>query len=211
MKKLLAVFVCALVAAPVFAQDSEWVSLWDGKTFNGWKKAGENPDSFRIEDGAIISNGPRCHLYYVGDVHGAKFKNFELEVDVMTQPGSNGGIYVQTAYQETGWPLQGFEIQVNNSHTDWRRTGSNYLVQDVREVPAQDGQWFTERIVVSGNRIRTYVNGKQLTDWEQPAGWEAPGGMTGRFIQAEGGTIGFQSHDPKSKVAYKNIRIKILD
>ena len=71
MKKLLAVFVCALVAAPVFAQDSEWVSLWDGKTFNGWKKAGENPDSFRIEDGAIISNGPRCHLYYVGDVHGA--------------------------------------------------------------------------------------------------------------------------------------------
>ena len=151
MKKLLAILALTLVAAPMFAQDSGWISLWDGKTFNGWKKAGENPDSFRIEDGAIISNGPRCHLFYVGDVHGAKFKNFELEVDVMTTPGSNGGIYVQTAYQETGWPLQGFEIQVNNSHTDWRRTGSNYLVQDVREVPAQDGEWFTEKIVVTGN------------------------------------------------------------
>ena len=81
MKKLLAILALTLVAAPMFAQDSGWISLWDGKTFNGWKKAGENPDSFRIEDGAIISNGPRCHLFYVGDVHGAKFKNFELEVD----------------------------------------------------------------------------------------------------------------------------------
>jgi len=178
MKKLLAVLALTVVAAPGFAQDSEWVSLWDGKTFKGWQKSGENPDSFCIEDGAIISNGPRCHLFYVGDVHGTKFKNFELEVDVMTQPSSNGGIY---------------------------------LVQDVEEVPAQDGEWFTEKIVVTGNRIRTYVNGKELTDWEQPAGWEAPGGMTGRFIQAEGGTIGFQSHDPNSKVAYKNIRIKVLD
>ena len=211
MTKLLAVFALTLVAAPSSAQSSGWVSLWDGETFNGWKKSGENPDSFRIEDGAIISNGPRCHLFYVGDVHDARFKNFELEVDVMTQPGSNGGIYVQTAYQETGWPLQGFEIPVNNSHTDWRRTGSNYLVQDVREAPAQDGEWFTQKIVVNGNRIRTYVNGKPLTDWEQPAGWQPPGGMTGRFIQAEGGTIGFQSHDPNSRVAYKNIRIKVLD
>ena len=211
MKKLLAVLAFALVAAPMFAQDSGWVSLWDGKTFKDWKKAGENPDSFRIEDGAIISNGPRCHLYYVGDYHGAKFKNFELEVDVMTKQGSNGGIYVQTAYQEIGWPLQGFEVQVNNSHTDWRRTGSIYLVDDVKEVPAKDDVWFTERIVVKDNHITTYVDGKKLADWEQPAGWEAPGGMTGRFIQADGGTISFQSHDPKSRVAYKNIRIRLLD
>jgi hypothetical protein len=42
----------------------------DGKTF-GWKKAGLTPSS---KTGAIISNGPRCHLFYVGDVRQFKFR-----------------------------------------------------------------------------------------------------------------------------------------
>jgi hypothetical protein len=187
-----------------------FTSLFNGTDLTGWKISGP-AESFTVKDGAIVAQGAASHAYYDGEFRNHSFRNFELKVDVMTRAGSNGGIYVLTEVDTRRFPSKGFEIQVNNSHTDWRRTGSNYLVQDVREVPAQDGEWFTERIVVSGNRIRTYVNGKQLTDWEQPAGWEAPGGMTGRFIQAEGGTIGFQSHDPKSKVAYKNIRIKILD
>ena len=36
-----------------------WVSLFDGKSFNGWK-VGNNASSFSIENGMIVANGPGC-------------------------------------------------------------------------------------------------------------------------------------------------------
>lgn len=209
MKKFVATLAFLLVATSVFGVEPGFVSLWDGKTFDGWKQATENADSIRIEDGAIVTNGGRSHLYYVGDVNGGEFKNFELKVDVMTKPGSNGGIYFHTAYQAEGFPSQGFEVQVNNSQRDWRRTGSLYRVQDIREAVSDD-VWFTEHIVVQDKHVIVYVDGKKVVDWTQPEGWTPPEGMSGRFIQ-ESGTIAFQAHDPGSTVYHKNIRIKVLD
>jgi len=37
--------------------------LMDGKSFDGWKKAEENPNTWKIEDGAFVANGERCHLF----------------------------------------------------------------------------------------------------------------------------------------------------
>src|SRR6185369_9332300 len=83
--------------------------LCDGKTFNGWKMATEHTNTWKIEDGAFVTRGDRCHLFYAGAEK--PFKNFELKVDVMTERNSNGGIYFHTKYQETGWPKYGFESQ----------------------------------------------------------------------------------------------------
>src|SRR5690606_38064187 len=93
----------------------EWVDLFNGKDLSGWK-ANENPESFRVEDGVIVANGDRSHLYYAGDVNGANFKNFELQVDVMTHSLANSGIYFHTQYQDEGWPSVGYEVQINNTH-----------------------------------------------------------------------------------------------
>ena len=40
---------------------------------------------------------------------------------------------------------------MNNSHTDWRRTGSLYAIQDVKEG-VKDDEWFTEHIVVKDKK-----------------------------------------------------------
>jgi len=64
------------------------------------------------------------------------FKDFELKVDVMTEPNSNGGIYFHTKFQEKGWPKQGFESQVNVSHGDWIKTGSLYGLCNTGVTPA---------------------------------------------------------------------------
>jgi Domain of Unknown Function (DUF1080) len=124
--------------------DNGWVSLFDGTTLNGWK-VGANAKTFSVENGAIAVNGEVAHLFYDGPVQQHSFKNFEFKADVMTMPGSNSGIYFHTAFQESSWPAKGYEVQVNNSHTDWRRTGSLYAIQDVKEVYAKDGEWFTEQ------------------------------------------------------------------
>jgi len=199
--------------------EAGFIALFNGRDLTGWKVVG-SPEAFRVEDGAIVAGGtPASHAFYAGDVRDHAFRNFELRVDVMTRPGSNGGIYVLTQYEADPanvrasgrFPSKGFEIQVNNSHTDPVRTGSLYHVQDVvDDSPAKDDEWFTEAIVVKGDTITVSVNGKQTVQWTQPADWNGGREGPGRRI-AGPGTIALQAHDPKSTVYYRNIRLKPLD
>ncbi len=202
------------LAASLFAADKPakpekgFKSLFNGKDFTGWTIAKENEGTFSIKEGAIVANGNRCHLYYTGPVNKHEFKDFELKVDVMTQPKSNGGIYFHTAYQEKSWPSKGFEVQVNNTHGDWRKTAGLYAVEDNKDKVAEDGKWFTEHIVVKGNVVTTYVDGKKVITWTQPSDWKGIKDTPDRVIGT--GTFALQGHDPGSTVMYKNIRVKPL-
>ena len=131
------VIAAGLQVAPPTVEGG-FTSLFNGKDFTGWKIGGP-AESFTIQDGAIVAKGATSHCYYDGSVRNHRFRNFELKVDVMTRPGSNGGVYVLTEFQEAGgnvrntgrFPSKGFEIQVNNSHSDRIRTGSLYHVSDI--------------------------------------------------------------------------------
>jgi hypothetical protein len=126
-----------LVFVPSPSSDEVFTSLFNGKDSAGWKIG--NPDSFKIEDGAIAASGRAGHAYYDGPFLNRTFKNFELKVDVMTRPNSNGG-YVHTDFQEKGFPRKGFEIQVNNTYKDPVKSGSLYHVADIFEAPAKDNE-----------------------------------------------------------------------
>jgi hypothetical protein len=207
MTRILVTALVALVSVAPSAQTDGWVSLFDGKTLDGWK-ASENPATFSVADGAIVVAGPRSHLYYVGPVNNHVFTNFEFKADVMTTPGSNSGMYFHTEFQEGGWPAKGYEVQVNNSHTDWRRTGGLYAIVDVKVPPAADNTWFTQQITVVGNKVVIEVDGKPTAEYAEPAGVERPPDMAGRKLGS--GTFALQGHDPKSKVFFKNIMVKVL-
>ena len=182
-----------------------WVSLFDGKTLTNWK-VGENANTFSVENGTIVAHGPTAHLFYEGDVHQHNFKNFEFKANVMTTPGSNSGIYFHTEYQDSSWPKKGYEVQVNNSHTDWRRTGSLYAVQDVKEVYVKDNEWFTEYFKVEGKHVIVKINDKTVVDYTEPDKVKRDAGSEGRILSS--GTFALQGHDPNSKVYFKNIMVK---
>lgn len=184
-----------------------WVSLFDGKTLSNWK-VGENASTFTVDSGRIVAHGPVAHLFYVGDVQNHNFKNFEFKADVMTTPNSNSGIYFHTEYQESGWPAKGYEAQVNNSHTDWRRTGSLYAIEDVKDVFVKDYEWFTEYISVQGKRIIIKINDKTVVDYTEPENVQREESMSGRKLSS--GTFALQGHDPNSKVYFKNIMVHPL-
>ena len=206
MRQLAVLALFALV--PLQAADDGWVSLFNGKDLTGWK-VNENPATFTVQDGAIVAKGPRSHLFYDGDFQKHAFKDFELKVDLMTLPRANGGIYILTEFQNTGWPGKGFEVQVNNTYVgDPRRTGSLYEVQDLKEAPVKDNVWFNEHIIVKGDTIVVLVDEKEVVRWTQPAGWAGTSDFPGRRIAP--GTIALQGHDAGSTVYYKNILIKPL-
>jgi hypothetical protein len=199
--------VLVLAGSATRADDGAgFVALFDGKSLEGWKVA-ENPDSVVVEGGALLTRGPPAHPIDVGPVHDHDFRNFELKLSVMTEKGANSGVYFHTAYQDAGWPDKGYEAQVNNSHEDWRRTGSLYAVEDVRETPVRDGEWWEYDITVQGRRIVLKVNGQTTVDYTEPEGFVRED-MPGRVLSH--GTFALQCHDPGSVVRFRNIRVRPL-
>ncbi|MCU1326767.1 MAG: hypothetical protein JWN34_2137 [Bryobacterales bacterium] len=210
MRRLTLLLLAAAIPA-AFAQDG-WVSLFNGQDLTGWKIGG-NQASFQVKGGALVANGPPAHAFYDGPFNNHEFKNFELMVDVMAAPNSNGGIYFHTQFQERGFPSKGFEVQVNNTYaSDAVKTASLYHVKDIGldEIRGmtKDNEWFTEHIIVQDNTVTIKLNGKEMVRWTQPADWNGGREGPGRVISR--GTIALQGHDPNSTVHYKNIRIKLL-
>lgn len=183
------------------AKDEDgWVTIFDGKSLDGWK-INESKESWKLADGMLTAKGPRSHVFYVGDEK--PFVNFEFKAEVMTEPGSNGGIFFHTKYQDEGWPAVGHESQVNITQGDPQKTGGIYNVAKVLEPPAKDNQWWTHHIIVKGKHVVVKIDDKQVVDYVEPDNVEIP-----RRISQ--GTFALQAHDPKSTVHYRNIRVKRL-
>ena len=127
---------------------------------------GRGPGNSRPPD-PFVTKGDRSHLFYTGPVAHHEFKNFELALEVMTMPGSNGGIFVHTRMQGPGsFPTVGYELQVINSnppvkgnaYVEHKMTGSIYAVRNTWKSPVKDHEWFRYRIKVSGKTIQTFIN-----------------------------------------------------
>ncbi|QJE95291.1 3-keto-disaccharide hydrolase [Luteolibacter luteus] len=203
MKRFFSVLAAsaALVLTASAQKEAGFVSIFDGKTLDGWK-VGDNPGAFKVEDGAIVANGDCAHLFYAGK-EGEKFKDFELRLDVMTKPNSNGGVFISSVYQEKGWPSHGYEVQVNNTQSDWKKSGGLYNYVDNKE-PFKDNEWMKYVIRVKKGKVNVSVNGKDIVkDYEPEEGKSK--------LEPEGGTFAIQAHDKGSTTLYKNIRVKKLD
>lgn len=215
-----AVFACLLLllsgTANCQSLPSGWIELFNGKDLSGWK-ANENPGSFRVEEGVLIAEGERSHLFYVGtgDTDTPPvFKNFELEMEIMTHKFANSGVYIHTQYQKEGWPEKGNEIQVNNTHIgggDYRelkKGGSLYLTRNSYKAMARDSVWYHMRVRVAGKQVQVWIDGIQTVNYIEPKN-PLEAGITRSHLLSSG-TFAIQGHDPGSKVQFKNIRLKIL-
>lgn len=188
-------------------QAAGWQLLFDGRSLVGWR-ASDAPGTFSVKDGAIVVHGPRSHLFYLGPVANHDFRNFELKLEIKTFANANSGVYFHTEWQEKGWPDKGYEVQVNNSHSDTSRTAGLWGIQDFREVAVPDGRWFTLTIRVEGQRVQTWIDARQIADYTEPSNPARPKGLEQRLLKR--GTFALQGHDPGSEVHMRSIRVRTL-
>ena len=178
-----------------------WATIFDGASLDGWK-INENEQSWKLEDGKLTANGPRSHIFYVGADR--PFVNFEFEAELMTEPGSNSGIFFHTKFQDSDWPKQGYECQVNNTYEhDPQKTGGLYNTVKVLKAPAKDNEWYTQSISVEGKHVVVKINGKTVVDYVEPDDVKGT-------VRLSEGTFALQAHDPGSTVHYRKIRVKRL-
>jgi serine/threonine protein kinase len=152
--------------------DHGFVPLFNGKDLSGWKTHPNNPGNWRVEGGVLVGSGDKVsHLF----TERADFEDFHFRVEAKINAGGNSGQYFRAAF-EPGFP-HGYEAQINATHRDSIKTGSLYPSFDptlspaekesliVRQILVPSDTWFTQEVIVLGNRIVIRVNGKTTVDF----------------------------------------------
>jgi len=195
-----AVLVVSLVMGNAKAQGGEWVSLFDGKSMDGWERVGDEQSVWQVEDGALSGSGPPSML--VGTT--GPYKNFRYRAEVKISDKGNSGLYFRTT-RKPGFS-DGYEAQIDSTHTDPIRTGSLYGMCHVYKRLVEPDTWFTYEIEVRDDvwrdrpltRIKVTVDGNELyefLDFDQ-------------FFKE--GHFAFQHHDPGSKVSIRKVEVMEL-
>jgi len=211
-RDLIALLLAAPAAAYAFSDDSgDWISLFDGKSLNGWK-VGEHKNTFKVVDGQIVVHGERAQLIYEGAAHNADFKNFELSLEAMTRPGAASSICFHAVHDHRRLLEEGFKVQVANSGlgpdkngiVDRAKTGSLHSLRNVYKQLVQDNEWFRINILVRGKQVQVRVNGMLVVDYTGPQPPE-PGGHP-----ADHGTFALEGGGAESMTCFRNIRVRRL-
>ena len=205
-RNLLASALGAAACHGFAAEQDGFVPLFDGRSLAGWTP-NENSASWKIVDGQLAADGPRSHLFYTGPHGTAPFRNFELEVEFLTRPKANSGVYFHTRPQPAGWPNAGLEVQVNSTaegegnYRERKKVGSLYGLRNVYKAFARDDEWNMLQVTVRRPQVQIRLNGILLVDYVEPAFAERKLGE---------GTFALQCHDPGSKAFYRKIAVRRL-
>ncbi len=224
-----AVIAAIASAAAVFAAPSAgaqratvhagpWHSLFDGKTMDQWG-AYRNGDisGWRVADGTISK------ATITGDIiTRERYANFELELEWKISKGGNSGIFYRATeeYDHIYWSAPEYQLLDDANAPDGRNrltaAGAAYAVYPSPagiEKPA--GEWNTTRIIVHGNYVEHWMNGKKLLEYELGGPDWAMRVAKSKFHAwpdygtATIGYIGIQG-DEEGAVTLRNIRIREL-
>ncbi len=185
--------------------------LFNGKDLSGWTKVDRtdrpSPHEWSVRDGMLhVEKGP-------GELESEKeFNNFVLQLAVRTNPPDaqhhpNSGIFFRG---DKGVVGSGYESQIRNEMQygdpniplDYG-TGAIYNRQPARKIVAKDGEFFYQTIVTYGRHLSVWVNGIQVSDFEdtRPEGHNAR-----RQARLTPGVLSLQAHDITTNIDFKDIR-----
>jgi hypothetical protein len=202
-----------------------WILLFDGHSLDGWrgyKKADATDSRWKVEDGSLTlpaDNGK--------DTHGERdlitretYEQFELSLEWKIAPGGNSGVKYFVLEDQNSAIGHEYQVIDDERHPDakvgpHRQTAAFYDVLQANDPPTKTaGEWNTTRIIVRGQTVEHWLNGKKVLQYElnSPALNAAIEkskfkGME-RFGKRQNGHILLQDHG--NQVWFRNIKIRRL-
>ena len=181
-----------------------WISLFDGKTLNGWTVLGGV--NWTVVDGAISATPAAQKVAPTGDSKQtwpqgflrsvATFSDFELTAEFWSEQDSNSGLMIRCPMNANS--LGGYEINISDPHAT-SPTGSIVRVQSTlpRRIPTA-GKWSRFDVVADGPHLVVKVNGEPAIDANDDTLKE--------------GAIGMQAGGPTGSgpIKFRNIKIRPL-
>jgi hypothetical protein len=216
----LALLSCA--AAPFVGADQgsapgPWRSLLEDHSapaWRGWKEPGL-PAGWHVEGGVLTKDGKVDDL-----VTTDSFGNFELELEWMVGMGGNSGIFYRGTreYDHIYWSAPEYQLLDDENTEDGKSrltaAGSVYaLYGGPAGVVARFDRWNKTRLVVKGNHVEHWLNGKKVVEYDlKSPDWKSRVAAS-KFASypnyglAPAGLIGIQGDHPGT-LAIRGIRIR---
>ena len=198
------------VSLPAWAVAEEsWVSLFDGKTLNGWTQK-NGTATYRVEDGAIVGKtkegSPNSFL-----CSDKEYGDFELTFEVKVDDALNSGVQIRSATRDpddNNSRVHGPQVEIATDGTAGYVYGESlntgWLAGETKKSTAfKNGEWNEYRIRAKGNKIQTWVNGKPLADLT-----DDKSGMASGFLGLQVHGIGAGSGP--FEVRWRNLKIREL-
>ncbi|UII79434.1 DUF1080 domain-containing protein [Flagellimonas sp. CMM7] len=209
-KKVLAISVvlCIVSCNQKPKDDTPWVSIFDGKTLEGWTILGGNA-TYSVEDNAIVGktvyNTPNTFL-----TSNKNYENFILELEYLVDSTMNSGIQIRSNSipEYFDGRVHGYQVEIDPSDRAWsagiydegRRGWLNPLSKNEAAQKAfKQNQWNHYRIEALGDTIKTWINGV-------PAAYLIDDITSEGFIGLQVHSIGEQQK-AGTKIKWKNIKI----
>ncbi|MFS4467406.1 DUF1080 domain-containing protein [Maribacter sp. 2210JD10-5] len=212
LKPILYFILCVLIFLSGCNEKPEdttpWVSLFDGKTLEGWKKLGGDA-IYSIKDGAIVGKTVH-HTPNTFMTTEKLYGDFILELEYKVDSSMNSGIQIRSnsfPYYQNG-RVHGYQIEIDPSDRAWsagiydeaRRGWLNPLTNNKKaQLAFEQNDWNHYRIEAIGDTIKTWIN-------SVPAAYLIDD-------KTDSGFIGLQVHSiPEDKqegteIIWKNIKI----
>ena len=150
--------------APASAADDGWISLFDGKTLNGWKltKFGGDGD-VHVDDGDLIMEMgvPLTGITWTKDF---PKKDFEISLDAKRVEGGDFFVGLTFPVRDShaslivgGWAGSVVGISCIDGHD----ASDNETTQVIK---FDNNKWYKFRVQVREDRIRCWIDDKQIID-----------------------------------------------
>jgi len=159
-----AIAISTLVFAPApqaLAQGAE-VSLFDGKSLDGWDQLGTT--NWRVADGIIVADGKVKDAYnYL--VSKQSFKDYVLHVEFWASDDANSGVHIRCSDPTKVGDHTCYEANIFDQRPDATYgTGAITQFVEVDPMPKVGGKWSTFDITAKGRQITVVLNGQKTAE-----------------------------------------------
>jgi hypothetical protein len=182
--------------------------LFNGRDLSGWEMVG--PGSFRVQDGALVTEGGMGLLWYTAETFGNAVLRAVYRV---SRAEDNSGVFIRIADRPPDpWFAvhHGYEVQILATADERHRSGCIYsLSEALADAQKPPGEWNVMDIAMRGQLVEVTLNGTLVTTFD-PAG-QLPERQfpyePERGPRPDVGYIGLQNHDAASVVSFREVSI----
>jgi hypothetical protein len=135
-----------------------WVSLFDGKTLDGFDKVGDA--NWRVEDGSIVADKGNGFL-----VSKASYGDFQLRAEFWADEVINSGIFIRSTDPKEIGTKTAYEVNIwDQRPAPEYGTGAIVDVAKVNPMPKAAGKWNVYEITAKGSSFTVVLNGQKTVD-----------------------------------------------
>lgn len=200
MKFILTTFSLFVITTVTLSQNAK--QIFNGKDLSSWTVHGT--EKWYVQNGELVcESGPDKKYGYLST--NKEYKDFVLDLDFKQEANGNSGVFIRSSIE--GVNINGWQVEVAplNLHTggiyESMPNGRQWLIKPKSEDEAnlKQGEWNHLRIQAVGDKVTSWLNGKQMVSIEDEK------------IGSRNGFIALQIHSGGDiKVRWKDIRIKEL-